>query len=412
MSQGKLDIIKREMIRLNIDLLGISELHWKDNGHFKLDDFSVYYSGHQELRRNGVALIAHKNIAHAVESYTTISDRIMAIRICGKPLNVMVLQVYAPTTDVPEDEREQFYAKIEEALEQMPKKDIIYIMGDFNAKVGSQGLGERNEAGDRLVQFCHENHLRVSNTWFMQPKCRLYTWIAPNGQHRNQIDYILCSQRWKSSVLAIKTFPGADCGSDHKLLLPTIKVKFCNIKKNAPSKRFDVSKVPVSYAVAVKNRFELLGNEDKQPDELWQEFQSTIIKTAQEHIPYKKLEKRSKWPSAETIKRRLNAEFQKAARKDKEAYWDQRCKQMEEDCRKGHTRNLFAQVKKIRTSFTAHKGAIKDKNGKVLTGQQCIRSRWREYTEELYASTCDPEPPTMTQWKWSQLSWMRTSYGR
>uniref|UniRef100_W5NNM4 Endonuclease/exonuclease/phosphatase domain-containing protein n=1 Tax=Lepisosteus oculatus TaxID=7918 RepID=W5NNM4_LEPOC len=171
MSQRKLDIIKREMIRLNIDLLGISELHWKDKGHFNLDDFSVYYSGHQELRRNGVALIAHKNIAHAVESYTTISNRMMAIRIRGKPLNVTVLQVYAPTTDAPEDEREQFYAKIEEALEQVPKKDIIYIMGNFNAKVASQeeaniigrcGLGERNEAGNRLVQFCHENHLRVS----------------------------------------------------------------------------------------------------------------------------------------------------------------------------------------------------------------------------------------------------------
>uniref|UniRef100_W5NH99 Endonuclease/exonuclease/phosphatase domain-containing protein n=1 Tax=Lepisosteus oculatus TaxID=7918 RepID=W5NH99_LEPOC len=372
-SQGKLDIIKQEMIRLNIDLLGISELHWKDNGHLKLDDFSVYYSGHQELRRNGVALIAHKNIAHAVESYTTISDRIMDIRIRGKPLNVTVLQVYAPTTDAPEDEREQFYAKIEEALEQ--------------------------------VQFCHENHLRVSNTWFMQPKRRLYTWTAPNGQHRNQIDYIICSQWWKSSVLAIKTFPGADCGSDHELLVATIKVKFCNIKKNASSKHFDVSKT-----VAVKNRFELLGNEDKQPDELWQEFQSMIIKTAQEHILYKKLEKRSKWLWPETINianqrraakavgdrdeaRRLNAEFHKAARKDKEAYWDQRCKEMEEDCQKGHTRNLFAQVKKIRTSFTARKGAIKDKNGKVLTGQQGIRSRWREYTEELYASTSDPEPP-------------------
>nr|XP_015209863.1 PREDICTED: craniofacial development protein 2-like [Lepisosteus oculatus] len=361
MSQGKLDIIKREMIRLNIDLLGISELHRKDNGHFQLDDFSVYYSGHQELRRNGVALIAHKNIAHAVESYTIFSDRIVAICICGKPLNVTVLQVYAPTTDAPEDESERFYTKIEEALEQVPKKDIIYIMGDFNAKVGSQeeaniigrcGLGERNKAGDSLVKFCHENHFRVSNTWFMQPKHCLYTWTAPNGQHRNQIDYILCSQRWKSSVLTIKTFHGADCGSDHELLVTTFK----------------------------------------------------------EHIPYKKLEKRSKWLSAETIKvadqrraakatgdrdeaRRLNAEFQRAARKDKEAYWDQRCKQMEEDCRKGHTRNLFAPVKKIRTYFTARKGAIKDKNRKVLTGQQCIRSRWREYTEELYASTSDPETP-------------------
>lgn len=86
-------------------------------------------------------------------------------------------------------------------------------------------------------------------------------------------------------------------------------------------------------------------------------------------------------------------EFQRAARKDKDTYWDQRCKQMEEDCRKGHNRELFVQVKKIQTPFTAHKGTIKDKNGKVLTDQQGIRSRWQDYMEQHYARTSDPEPP-------------------
>uniref|UniRef100_W5MT59 Reverse transcriptase domain-containing protein n=1 Tax=Lepisosteus oculatus TaxID=7918 RepID=W5MT59_LEPOC len=404
MSQGKLDIIKREMIRLNKDFLGISELHWKENGHFKLDDFSVYYSGHQELRRNGVALIAHKNIAHAVESYTTISDRIM--------LNVTVLQVYGPTTDAPED----FYAKIEEALEQVSKKDIIYIMGDFKAMVGSQeeaniigrcGLGERNEAGDRLVQFCHENHLRVSNTWLMQPKRCLYTWTAPSGQHRNQIDYILCSQRWKSSVFAIKTFPGADCGSDHELLVATIKVKFCNIKKNAPSKRIDVSKVPVSYAVTAMKTNSRTNCGRNSNSNMVTNSNPRLIKQCRNTYHTRKTikiadQRRAAKAAGDRDKARsLNAEFQRAARKDKEAYWDQRCKQMEEDCRKGRTRNLFAQVKKIRTSFIALKGAIKNKNGKVLTGQQCIRADGENTRKScsadvpcfVYTSTSDPEPP-------------------
>lgn len=103
-------------------LLEISELHWKYNSHFQSDDFSVYYSG-QELKRNVVAFIAHKNIARAVDRYT----------------NIMVLHVLcAPRTDATEDEIKHFYGKIEEALEQVPKKNIIYIMGDFNTKVGSQ----------------------------------------------------------------------------------------------------------------------------------------------------------------------------------------------------------------------------------------------------------------------------------
>ena len=107
------------------------------------------------------------------------------------------------------------------------KKKVLFIIGDWNAKVGSQetsgvtgkfGLGMRNEAGQRLIEFCQENALVITNTLFQQHKGRLYTWISPDGQHRNQIDFILCSQRLRSSIQSAKTRPGADCGSDHELL--------------------------------------------------------------------------------------------------------------------------------------------------------------------------------------------------
>ena len=108
------------------------------------------------------------------------------------------------------------------------KKDVLFIIGDWNAKVGSQeipgvtgkfGLGIQNEAGQRLTEFCQENILVIDHTVFQQHKWRLYTWTSPDGQHRNQIDYILCSQRWRSSIQSAKTRPGADCGSDHELLV-------------------------------------------------------------------------------------------------------------------------------------------------------------------------------------------------
>ena len=114
-------------------------------------------------------------------------------------------------------------------LELTPKKDVLFIIGDWNAKVGSQetpgvtgkfGLGIRNEAGQRLIEFCQENALVIANTLFQQHKRRLYTRTSPDGQHWNQIDYLLCSQRWRSSIQSAKTRPGADCGSDHELLIP------------------------------------------------------------------------------------------------------------------------------------------------------------------------------------------------
>ena len=137
-----------------------------------------------------------------------------------------VIQVYALTSSAKEAEVEWFYEDLQDLLELTPKKDILFIIGDWNAKVGSQetlavagkfGLGIWNEAGQRLIEFCRENALVIANTLLQKYKRRLYTWTSSDGQPRNQIDYILCSQRWRSSIQSAKTRPGADCGSDHEL---------------------------------------------------------------------------------------------------------------------------------------------------------------------------------------------------
>ena len=140
----------------------------------------------------------------------------------------MVIQVYAPTSKAEEAEVEWFYEDLQDLLELIPKKDVLFTIGDWNAKVGSQEtprvtgksvLGVQNEAGQRLIEFCQENALVIANTLFQQHKRRLYTWISPDGQQQNQIDYVLCSQRWRSSIQSAKTRLGADCGSDHELLI-------------------------------------------------------------------------------------------------------------------------------------------------------------------------------------------------
>ena len=133
------------------------------------------------------------------------------------------------TSNTEEAEVEQFYEDLRDLLELTPPKNVLFIIGDWNAKVGSQetpgvtgkfGLGIRNEAGQTLIEFCQENVLVIANTLFQQHKRRLYTWTLPDGQHQNQTDYVLCSQRWRRSTQLVKTGPGADCGTDHELLLP------------------------------------------------------------------------------------------------------------------------------------------------------------------------------------------------
>ena len=124
----------------------------------------------------------------------------ISVHFRGKPSNITVIQVYAGTTNAEEAEVERFYKDLQDLLELTPKKFVLFIIGDWNSKVGSQetpgvtgkfGLGIWNEAGQRLIEFCQENALVIANTLFQQHERRLYTWTSPDGQHQNQIDYIL-----------------------------------------------------------------------------------------------------------------------------------------------------------------------------------------------------------------------------
>ena len=120
----------------------------------------------------------------------------------------------------------------------------------------------------RLIEFCQENALVIANTLFQQHKRKLYTWTSPDGQHRNQIDYILCSQRWRSSIQSTKTRPEADCGSDHELLIAKFRLK---LKKVGKIFRYDLNQIPYDYTEEVRNRLKGLDLIDIVPDEPWME---------------------------------------------------------------------------------------------------------------------------------------------
>ena len=162
MNQGKLEVVKQETARVNTDILGISELKWTGMGKFNSDDHYIYYCGQESLRRNGVALIVNKRVQNAVLGCNLKNDRMISVHFQGKPINITVIQVYAPASNAEEVEVEWFYEDLQDLLELTPKKDVLFIIGDWNANVGSQeipgvtgkfGLGLKNEAGKRLTEF-------------------------------------------------------------------------------------------------------------------------------------------------------------------------------------------------------------------------------------------------------------------
>ena len=136
MNQGKLEVVKQEMSRVNVDILGISELKWTEMGEFNSDDHYIYYCKQESLGRNGVAIIVNKRVWNAILGCKLKNDGMISVRFQGKPFNITVIQVYALTSNAEEAEAEQFYEDLQELLELIPQKDVLFIIGDWNANKG------------------------------------------------------------------------------------------------------------------------------------------------------------------------------------------------------------------------------------------------------------------------------------
>ena len=188
---------------------------------------------------------------------------------------------------------------------------MLLIIGDWNTKLGSRetpgvtgkfGLGVQNEAGQRLIEFCQENTLVIANTLFQQHKRRIYTWTSPDGQHWNQTDYILCRQRWRSSIQLAKTRLGADCGSDHEILIAKFRLKLKKVRKTIRPFRYDLNLILYNYTVEVTNRFKGLDVIDKVPEELWIDVCDIVQEAAIKTITKNKKCKKAKWLSRRPYK--------------------------------------------------------------------------------------------------------------
>ena len=254
-----------------------------------------------------VAHIVNNRVQNALLGCNLKNGRMISVHFQGKPLNITGIQVYAPTTNAEEAEVEWFYEDLQDLLEITPKRDILFIIADWKAKVGSQeipgvigkfDLGVQNEAGQRLTEFCQENRLVIANTLSQQHERGFYTWTSPDGQHQNQIDYILCSRRWRSSVQSAKTRLGDDYGSDHELLIAKFRL---NLKKVGKTTRYELNQMLYNYTVEVTNRFKRLDLIDRVPEELGWKFMTLYRSSDQKYAQEKKCPPKAKFFSDKAL---------------------------------------------------------------------------------------------------------------
>ena len=341
----------------------------------------------------------------------------MKIRLQAKPQNVSIIQFYAPTNAACEEEIEEFYNVLQEEIDNIPCRDMKIVMEDANSKVGKSnittenygrcGLGECNERGESLIDFCKTNNLSILNALFSHHPRRLYTWTSPDGKTKNQSDFIMISQKWKSSVKNTKTLPGADCNSNHQLLVADIKIRLKKLQKNYAPMRLDFSTIDNEYRVQLDNRFMslLACEEDKLPSVLWEEGKRIILETAKATVMKRKNSRKS-WISAETlveienrrqikskvnkiidgtnVYKQQNSLVQRFLRKDKERHINDICQRIESSAITNQTKDLYQGVKKLTRKFRPRIDVIKNENKEVLSEGSKVMDRWKRYCEKLY----------------------------
>ena len=422
---GKAANIIQEMKRLNIDILGCSEVRWPNSGKTIMDEYHIYYSGDDTARnRNGVAIIIKREIAKAVIGFTPMSDRVALLKIKSGPSHTNIIQVYAPTAESTEEEIERFYQTLEDSLKLTKKHEINIVMGDFNAKIGQgtvenvvgrYGLGTRNERGERLIQFCQETNMVVMNTFFKLHPRRLYTWKAPGDTPeriiRNQIDFINVNKRFQNSITSAKTYPGADVFSDHNLLVANINIRLKIIhKKVTPRKDIKLLKendIQKKIKEELNKDFAKIGkNYTNNVEEQWNEMKTSITTLTYESLTSKK-EKKQEWMTDEILHmmeerrklkgrnvneyNKLHKSILRKIKEAKETRLTEKCMEIENLQQKHDDFNMHKKIKEMQnTSKQYNTGIIVDNEGQILIRIEDRLRRWKQYMQELF------EDPTRT----------------
>ncbi|XP_060516997.1 craniofacial development protein 2-like [Cylas formicarius] len=396
---GKLANTIKEMRRLNLALLGICETRWPSSGRCITDDAVFYHSGNEDqYHRYGVGIIVDKHLSKGVTDFIPYNDRTMLLKIEAKPINISIIQVYATTLDKSEEEIESFYEDIKQLLKYTKPHDLNSIQGDFNAKVGKGeviggvvgpwGLGERNIRGDRLIQFCQEEHFKIMNTWFSLPPRRY---------------------RFSTTVSRAQTYPGADVPSDHCLLTISIKLKLALCKVNKGQiRKLDTSKLQQEEIKSdLRNKLNqklehIKDQTDQQPLEVWETVETTIKNVTIECLGYEKRRSKKKWMTDEILQlmdkrrqhkntnhdeyKRLNSLIRSDIRKAKRKWLEGECKEIEYLQQIHNTREEHKKMKEASGMYKKRPpGIYTDDTNKFIIEANEKKQLWEEYVTDLLA---------------------------
>ncbi|CAF1621865.1 unnamed protein product, partial [Adineta ricciae] len=418
-ASGKLELLRNEMKRYKHDIVGISEVRWTDKGETTKGDF--IWSGESSAHVRGVGMLLSTRAQKAMMGYNPINSRIITARFMAILFNITVINVYAPTAEASKDDMETFYDDLENAILKTPKKDILIITGDWNAKVGDDnrgwegvmgkyGYGQRNERGEQLLEFATSHNLFICNTAFQQKPNRKWTWESPDGIHKNMIDLILVQQRWKSSVINCRTFQGADISSDHSLVLCNIKLRLKSLSaKTKHNQRLNTKQLhnPTTQHLYQTQLENLLNNMDTNcsMDEHALQIEQAIKRAVQANTTTQKAI-RKPWISLHTLNlaeekrkakqtkntsplaneryKNLCNQVKKSAKMDKNNWIQEQCDEIQKGLEVGNSKQAYQMVNLLKKKYVPKLNIIQNIDGSLSQTKQEVLQTWTTYCTQLY----------------------------
>ena len=433
---GKLAQTVNELHHYDLDLLGIAEARWTGSGKQQLaTGETIMWSGRNDNNHHeGVALLLKKETTRTLEEWKPVNERILYARFHSKFTKLSVVVAYAPINDASDEEKEEFYNSLQATLEEIPQHDMTILMGDMNARVGSdntgrertmgkEGVGEMTDNGERLVNLCEENDLVIGGTLFPHRRIHKLTWTSPDGRTQNQIDHIIINGKWRRSLQDVRVMRQADVGSDHNLLVAKVKLKLRQAKKkNMQNRRYDVSKlknpqVKQEFSLELKNRFHILQNEAALTID---SFNQAMRDTGEKVLGFRQ-NKKKEWISKETIDKieerrevkkkllsarseRLKERFAAAykekdrnvknsARKDRRQYTENLADEAEAAAHQNDLKTVYQITRKLKGDFgQSCDRPVKDEDGRTLTSEEEKLQRWKQHFEKILNR---PEPAVL-----------------
>jgi exonuclease III len=443
--------ISAEMKNYDVNIVGLSETRWNGAGQITLsEETKILFSGNLEEDANkerGVAFMLNERAAKALIEWESTSDRIMWSRFRAKFRNITVINVYAPTNSKETEAKDIFYEQIQAILHKLQRKhkrDIIIIIGDWNAKVGcdntgnehvmgKHGIGTINNNGERLLEFCSINNLIIGGTLFQHKDIHKTTWTAPGNGPRNQIDHIIIQRKWRNTLKDVRSMRGADVGSDHDLVRAKLKISLkANYTRNKMKRKYDISKLSNEEKLqeyqndVEKEMGDLHELKNCNIEEIWDRFKRAIKNTAEKVIGYKS-RKNQTWLTNATkekiedrkkIKLQIiatndteekknlekeynlkNKEIKRSAKNDKRLCIENLANKAEQAAQRKDMRELYEISKSLVGRKYTQTARLIGENGEIYKTEVDIQTRWMEYFREIYTkrTAIAEDEPTQTE---------------